>query len=219
MDPQTLSMLMQMFSQGQGGQGGQHQGPGNAITQLLGGLFGNSGAPYQDAGKAYGENLNKATGAQQPYQQAGQNALGPYQGMLSQMSNPSDFINHLMGQYQESPWAKYSQQQGTRAAQNLGSAGGLTGSSPLTQFAQQQAQGISSQDMQNWLGRALGVNTEALGGYNNLIGGGQNAANSVSNLYGNAAGDYSQLAYNKRAGEQQDQSNIFGGLGHLLFGG
>jgi hypothetical protein len=214
MDPQMLSMMMQMFGGGQGGgQGGQ--GSGGGLMQFLGGMFGNSGAPYEDAQKAYQPYFDKATNAQQPYTQAGQNAIGPYQNMLGQMSHPSDFINQLMGQYQESPWAKFQQQQGTRALQNQGSASGLTGSTPMAQFAQQQGQNISSQDMQKWLERVLGVNTEALGGYNNLIGHGAGAANSLTSLYGQGAQDMGAMAFGQRAGKQQDQSNMWGGLANM----
>lgn len=202
----------------QGGMGGGlGSGFGGGIASILSGLFGDSGSPYQDAQDAYKPYFDQATGAQQPYAQAGQAALGPYQDMLKNMSNPSGFINQLMGQYQESPFAKYQQQQGVRAAQNLGSASGLTGSTPLQLQAQQNAQNISSQDMQNWLGNALGVNNQAMSGYGNLINGGQGAANSLSNLYNNGAQQMSGYAYGENQGRQNDMSNIFGGIGSLFF--
>ena len=142
------SRLLQLLQHQQQMQQGQQFGSG--LGQLFGGLFGDSGKPYQQAQNAYQPYFNQATQQQQPYSQAGQNALGPYQDMLKGMSDPSGFINHLMDGYQESPFAKYQQQQGMRAAQNmgLGSASGLTGSTPLQMQAQQNAQNISSGDMQ-----------------------------------------------------------------------
>jgi hypothetical protein len=227
MDPATIAMLMQMLhSQGQGGQSGQSGqgssggfgggGFGPGLAQLFSGMFGHSDKPYKEGQDVYKNYLDQATQAQQPYNQAGQNALPQYQDLIKKMSDPSGFINNLMGQYQESPFAKYQQQQGIRAAQNVGSASGLTGSSALQNQVQQNAQNISSQDMQNWLGKALGINTEALGGYGNLVSGGQNSANMLSNLFNQGGENMSQFAYNQGAAHQQDQGNIFGGLAKLF---
>jgi hypothetical protein len=216
-----------MSQMNQGRQMQQNQQFGGGLAELFGGLFGHSDDPYKKAREAYQPYFNQATGAQQPYSQAGQAALGPYQQMLHGMSDPSGFINHLMGQYQESPFAKYQQQQSIRAGQNAASMGGLPnglggagyGSTPFAQQLQQNAQNISSQDMQNWLGRALGVNTQALGGYGNLISGGQGAANQLSNLYGQGGENMAQFAFGQGAGRSQDFSNMFGGLGNLLGSG
>jgi hypothetical protein len=197
--------------------GGLGSSFGGGIASILSGLFGNSGSPYNDAQDAYSKYFDQATGAQQPYAQAGQAALGPYQDMLKNMSDPSGFMNKLMGQYQQSPYAQFQQKQNVRTAQNMGSASGLSGSTPLTQFAQQNAQNISSGDMQNWLGNVLGVNNQAMGGYNNLINGGQGAANSLSQLYGNGADNMGQFAFGQGAGQNQDMNNIFGGIGKLFF--
>jgi hypothetical protein len=134
------------------------------------------------------------------------------------MSNPSGFINKLMGGYQESPFAKFQQQQGIRAAQNMGSASGLTGSTPLTQFAQQNAQNISSQDMNQWLQNVLGVNAQYGAGLGNLMSGGQGAANNISSLLSQLGVLMGQGAYGQRAGENQDRSNMIGGLLKLFMG-
>jgi len=207
MDPAMLAMLMQG---GQGLQGG--------LGQFFGGLFGNSGAPYGDAMKQFENYFGKAKDTQNPFYQAGVGALPQYQNWLSGMKNPSGFINNLMGGYQESPFAKFQQQQGIRAAQNMGSASGLTGSTPLTQFAQQNAQNISSQDMNQWLQNVLGVNTQYGSGLNNLISGGQGAANNISSLLSQLGVLMGQGAYGQRAGENQDRSNMIGGLLKLFMG-
>lgn len=198
MDPMTLMMLM---GQGKSAMGG-----------LFNGLFGNAGEPYDKANKELGDFWNRATGFQRPYQEAGQNAIPQFQQWLQGMQDPSGFINKLMGGYQESPFAKFQQQQGVRAAQNMGSASGLTGSTPLMQFAQQNAQNISSQDMQDWLGKVLGINTQYGAGLGNLISGGQGSANSLSNLSGQFGQDIAKMAYGKSEAERQQRGGIWGGL-------
>jgi len=207
------------FGGGQGMMGGMQGGGGfsSGLAGLLGGMFGNSGAPYEDAMKQYQEWANKAQGVQNPFLNAGTGAIGNYQHWLQGMQDPTKFMNNMMGQYQESPWAKFQQQQGMRAANNVGSASGMTGSTPLMQQAQQNAQNISSGDMNNWLQNVLGVNTQYGQGQQNLMGMGQNAANALMGMYQNMGQQMGDAAYGQRAGQNQDFWNMISG-GAKMFG-
>lgn len=185
------------------------------LGQFFGGLFGNSDAPYEDAMKQYEKWAGKGEATQNPFLDFGKAGMPMFQDWLKGMKDPSSFINNLMGKYQESPFAKFQQEQGMRTAQNLGSASGLTGSTPLTQFAQQNAQNISSQDMQNWLGRVLGINTQYGQGLGQQIGVGQNAANALTGMYGDMGRQMGEAAYGREAAKNQDRSNTWGGLFNL----
>jgi hypothetical protein len=217
MDPALLAQLSQNF---QGGLG-----------SLLSGLFIDKSKPYTDAQNTY-KNLfpqvqqyyNQAQQYQNPFYQGGKDAIPQYQNWLNQMQDPSAFINKAMGSYQQSPWAKYEQDQAMRAANNFGSANGLTGSTPLMQQAQQNAAGISSADMQNYMGNIMGVNQQYGAGLQNMMGGGQNAANMLAQILGqqgqnymNYAGNMADLDYARSHGQQENTSNIFSGLLKLLF--
>ena len=193
-----------IYGQGQGGMGG-------GLAGLLGGLFGDSGAPFEDAMKQYKEWAAKAEGAQNPFLKAGQGAIGDYQKWLGGMKDPSDFINHLMGGYQQSPWAKYMQNQSMNAGQNAASASGLMGSTPFAQQMQQNAGNISSGDMQNWLQQVLGINTRYGQGQQNLMQGGQGAANALTGMYGDMGRQMGDAAYGQQAGQNQDWANMIGG--------
>jgi len=196
-----------------GGQGSSYGGlAGGGLEGFLSGLFGNSGAPYEDAMKQYQHYANQAQNVQNPFLSAGTGAIGNYQHWLQGMQNPSGFINSLMNKYQESPFAKFQQQQAIRAANNLGSASGLTGSTPLQMQAQQNASNISSQDMNQWLQNVLGINTQYGTGQQNLIQGGQSSANALTNLFSNLGQEMGEAAYGKKAGENQDFNNTIGGL-------
>lgn len=205
---------------GSGGFGGMG-GIGDHLGQFFGGLFGNSGAPFEDAMDQYREWGQKGENTQNPFLDFGKRGMPQFEEWLKGMKDPSDFINNLMGNYQESPFAKFQQEQGMRTAQNMGGASGLTGSSPLTQFAQQNAQNISSKDMQDWLGRVLGINTQYGQGLNQQIGVGQGAANSLTNMFGDMGRQMGGAAYGREAGKNQDRSNMWGGLfnlgGDLMF--
>lgn len=188
---------------------------GDDLSGFFGGLFGDSGKPYEDAMDQYKEWAGKGQAVQNPFLNMGTGAIPQFQQWLGGMQDPSAFINRLMGQYQQSPWAKYQQDQAMRSGMNAASASGLMGSTPFLQQAQQNAGNISSQDMQNWLSQVLGINTQYGSGLQNQITGGQNAANSLTNMFSNVGQQMGEAAYGKRAGENQDRNNMWGGLFNL----
>lgn len=189
---------------------------GSGLAGLFGGLFGDSGAPYGAAMDQYQKWGGQAQGTQQPFLNAGTGAIGDYQSWLKGQQDPSKFINNLMGQYKESPYAQYLQQQSMRAGQNAASASGLTGSTPLMQQLQQNAGNIASQDQNQWLQNVLGINTQYGQGQQNLMSGGQNAANSLTNLFNQMAQNMGQAAYGQKAGQKQDFWNTLGGIGSMI---
>lgn len=182
----------------------------DSIGSIFGGLT--SKDPYKDAMKQYQKYANQAAGYQNPFYNAGKGAIGDYQNYLKGMSDPSEFINNLMGGYSESPYAKHMQDQSMRAAQNMGSASGLSGSTPLTQFAQENAGNIASGDMNQWLQNVLGINNQYGGGLEKLMGIGQNSANSLSNIFGNLGNNMGGAAAGSTNFNNKKMSDIFSGL-------
>jgi hypothetical protein len=86
---------------------------------------------------------------------------------------------------------------------------------------QQNAQNISSQDMGNWLQNVLGINSQYGQAQGNLMQGGQNSANALTGLYGNAGSWLGNQAYNQGAAQNNDFWNLLGGglkLGSSFFG-
>lgn len=187
-----------------------------SIGNILGGLFGDAGQPYHDASKELSRYLPQAQSYNMPFLEMGKNAMAPFSSWLQGMQNPSGYINQLMGGYHESPYAHYQQQQGMRAAQNAGSASGLTGSTPLMQFAQQNAQDISSKDMNSWLERVLGINSLYGSGLNSMISGGRESANSLQKLMGDYMNAQAGLAYGQGAAQQGQFGGLIGGLSGLF---
>jgi hypothetical protein len=198
----------------------------SGLPGFLQGMFGNSGEPYKKAGEAYLPYYNKAQGYQNPFFNSGQRGIPEYEDWVNKMKDPGGFMNNMMSQYQQSPWAKYLQQQSTRAGINAASMGGLPngvggagiGSTPFLQQAQQNSANISSQDMNNWLKNAFHINDEYGAGLNNQVGWGQHAADQSSKLASDA-GDYmGGAAYGQQYGQQQDQNSMWAGLAKM-FGG
>lgn len=204
-----------ILNQGQGQGGFNPQMMTGGIGGLLGGLFGDSGAPYGKAMDQYQQWANKAQNAQNPFYNAGTSAIPDYQKWLQSQSDPSGFIAKLMGQYKESPQAQYMQQQSMRAGQNAASASGLMGSTPLMDQLQQNAGNIASQDQNQWLQNVLGVNAQYGQGQQNLMGMGANSANALTNMYGDMGRQMGDASYGKQAGGQQDMWNTIGGVASL----
>lgn len=182
----------------------------DSLGSIAGGLFGND--PNKEAMKQYKKYANKAANYQNPFFNAGTGAIPDYQNYLNNMKDPSKFINDLMGGYNESPYSKYLQDQSMRAANNMGSANGLSGSTPLTQFAQENASNIASGDMNQWLQNVLGINNQYGSGLNNLMGMGQGAANNLSNIFGNLGGQMGGAAAGSQNYQNKQISDILGGI-------
>lgn len=184
---------------------------GSGLGGFLGGLFGHSGKPYDKAMEQYKQYAQQAQATQQPFYDAGTGAIGEYQNWLNSQKDPSKFINDQMSQYQESPYAQYMQQQSMNAGQNAASASGLMGSTPLMQQLQQNAGNIASQDQNQWLQNVLGINSQYGQGQQNLMSGGQNSANSLTNMLNQMGNNMGQAAYGQQAGRNQDFWNTIGG--------
>lgn len=207
MDPAILAMLMQ-----------QKQGIVNGGGQFLSGMFGHSDRPFEKYGQEYQKYNQEGQDTQNPFYKAGTEATGNFQNWLKPQQDSTQFINNLMGQYQQSPWAKFQQQQGQNAANNAASASGLVGSTPYMQASQDYAHNISSQDQNQWLQNVLGVNKQYGEGQNNLMQGGQHAGDMISQLQQLLGQNMGESAYGQQAGKNFDTGNKWGGGLKFLFG-
>lgn len=183
----------------------------SGIGGLFGGLFGDSDKPYRDAMEQYNLYNQQAMESQKPYAAAGKEAIGKYNNWLDTQQDPSKFINNLQSNYQQSPYNDYLQQQSQFVGQNAASASGLMGSSPFMQQQQQNSANIAQQGMDDWLKNVLGINTQYGQGQNNLMQGGQNSANQLSNLNNKMGQRMGEAAYGESAGKNQDFWNTIGG--------
>lgn len=185
---------------------------------LLQHMFSNNKSPYGEGFDATKPYFDEAKNQQNPFAQQGKEAGGQYQDWLQGQKDPSEFINKIMGGYQESPWAKYQQQNSVRAGQNAASASGLSGSTPFAQQLQQNASGITSEDQNKYVGNALGVNTQYGQGLNNEMGYGQHANDIISQLISNQGNMAGGAAYGDQAYKNQNSDAMWANIAKM-FGG
>lgn len=208
---------------------GSMMGGMNGFGSIIGGALNAFNNPYDSSVNTLGDILggfgkykDEVSGNFNPYMQAGSGAIGTYQNALNQMQDPTKFMNNIMNQYQQSPWAKFQTQQGINAANNAGSASGMLGSGAEQKELADYAQNISSRDMQQYFNNAMGINNQYLGGYGHLMDNGLNANNMYSNFLNglmnsqaNVAGAKAQAQSMQGQTENQGWGDMLGGAASL----
>lgn len=174
---------------------------GMGVGGLVGGLMGQHGAHQMQNQIQNGMNNMKQYSDQglsylQPYNQAGQDALGKYQDFNKQFSDPSQAYNKIMGQYQMTPTAQFQMQQMQNQMNNSAANSGTMGSPEQQKQMMQFAQGLTSQDQQQYLNNIMGMGNQYESNLGNLMGVGLNAGmgmnqnrmmlgDSIANMYQN----------------------------------
>ena len=119
----------------------------------------------------------KAEGFQDPFRQQGLTAGGSLEKLSTQ--DPSEVINNILSKFRESPFQKYTQQQGISSIRNLEEAKGLLGTpgelQNISRFTEQQA----GANQQNFLRDVLGVRGSNIGALQNIFGTGANVAENM----------------------------------------
>jgi len=201
---------------------------GGLVDTLFGG---GKGQAYEDLQKYIGQGM----GERKKYEQSAEEALSPYLNQhkyedlftkaLSQGQNPGELFSNLMSGYQQSPFAKAQTEAGMNSIQHALASQGLHGSGDELRALQENAQKISSGDMQNYLQNLLGIRGQYLSGLQGLQGqesgheyGARTGIGGYRNqLGGNLAQDIQQQGLargNEDIGRASGWSNLLGfGLG------
>jgi len=162
-------------------------------------------SPYtQNAGQDFDWGRNTLYGMMGKYGQ-----LPDYHKKFYDYMNlsPVDMLNHVMGQYEESPMAQYQQQFATSAADNQMNAQGMGGSANQELIDSEIGNIIGSQDMQQFLSNVLGsfdVQHELFGDYNKQ---GASLAKMFQSMLGTEYGASKEMSGNAmRTGQMEVNS-------------
>lgn len=150
-----------------------------------------------------------------PYINRGNQSQELASGAYSQMLNdPSSFVEQIMASYQPSKGYDFRKKNAMNAARNSAAAGGFSGTYNDQAQQSELADGLLSQDMQQYLQNILGVHGTGLAGHQNVANMGYNAAGSLADYTGNAYGAQAQM---RRSNNMQRMQSNHGNAG--LFGG
>lgn len=185
---------------------------------------------------------NQTVAREQPFLQAGTNALPALQKLLGlspggggQASSP---LLQMLGYggpggtgagninpatFQGAPGFQYQLQQGTNAVTNSAAANGGLGGNALRQL-QQTGQGLANQGWQQYLGNFGGAYQNLVGNVSSLVAGGQNAAGNLgtvgtqvgSQIGSNLIGAGNALGAGQIGSANTISGGINGGIQNLL---
>ena len=154
------------------------------------------------------EMFNKQLELQQPYQEAGTNALNKLQGL-------SDYTKFGMSQFQQDPGYAFRLAEGQKALDRAAAARGGLISGGALKAAQRYGQDMGSQEYQNAFNRYQIERNAMLNPLQSLAGVGQTAANTI----GSNAGQFGVNAGNNMmAGANARASGYVGGANALTGG-
>lgn len=185
------------------------------------GLFGGNGQNPANAAQPF---YNQITQTNQqylnPYNQAGQTAMGNLQGQYAQlMNNPGAMFNTIGQSYHQSPGFQFALHQAMMAGNQAGAAGGMAGSPMQQQQNMGLATQMGNQDYYNYMNHAMQMYGQGLQGEQGIMGQGANAAENMAGNISTGLSQQAAAAYYGQAGQNQAQgnnaSNIFSGIGDL----
>ncbi len=155
-----------------------------------------------------------------PYIQQGQQSnqiMGQQYGNL--VNDPTGFINSIMGNYQQSPYATYQENLMTDKMNNTAAAGGYAGTPYNQGQVATTVQEISSRDMNQWLNEVLGMYSLGLMGEGTLSNQGFQASNRMADLLSNNLQQEGNLAFSNQAQENQNKMNRNSNWANLIGAG
>jgi hypothetical protein len=193
-------------------------GIGGGLGVAAGGAYNAFGNKGKSPGKSANEVLDQIPGQTKPYYQpymdAGGKALGTIQGEYGGLLN-GETQNKLGANYKESPGYKYLLQTALQGTNNAAAAGGMLGTPQHAEQNAATAEGIASQDYNNYINNQIGLYGKGLSGEEGLNEQGYNANKSYADQLAQITG---QKASNTYADEEAKQKNKAGGLSDI-FGG
>jgi hypothetical protein len=189
------------------------------IGQAAGGamsLFGNNKNPADIANKYISQIPGQTQQYYQPYMEAGKGAMSDLQNQYKNLLS-GDVQNKLGENYKQSPGYQFALEQALAGANNAAATGGMLGIPAHQQQNMQIAEGLASQDYNNYLQNQMGLYGQGLQGNQQLNQMGYNANTDYATNIANALAQQGAYAFEGQQGLNQKRSqglsDIFGGLG------
>lgn len=182
--------------------------------------FGFSGSPASAANQYLNQITPQAQQAYNPYiqqgQQSGQQLGGQYNRL---MTDPTGFIDDIMGKYKGSEGYKSRQAELASQLNNTAAAGGFAGTPYNQKLVGDMTNNLMSQDQQQYLQNALGAYGQGLSGNQGFQNQGFEAMKGLNDISSNALNQQGGLAYNEMNNKNMQGSQFMQALMQALGGG
>jgi hypothetical protein len=161
-------------------------------AKMFGDYMGNKKKGYDAARKELRRYWEEAKGYEKPFMQNGLDQYGRLNDAENKLLNPYDLENQWAGGYEESPYAKYLQEENMGQGLDAASSMGLMGSSGALSNIQQGAGRITSEDRKQFMQDLMQKYLAGIGLGKSFYDTGANAANALTQdamqMGGNQAG-------------------------------
>jgi hypothetical protein len=153
----------------------------------------------------------------EPYINAGKEAIPGLQEQYKNLLNdPEALMNHIAGNYKESPGYKFQLGQAEQGINSAAAAGGMLGSPSHQLQAGEMATNLANQDFYNYLQNALGSAQTQYGrgltGLEGMAGRGQQASTDLGENLASILGTKGGLAYQGAQEENKRKGDTLGGI-------
>lgn len=191
----------------------------------LGGLFGSLFATPFAYGH-YAEDLGKIPEELKPYYQQQLEYMTPYMEgglqagsqlgqQLQEISSPDNYVSKVLGEWQETPAARYQREQGLKSISGNLATQGLTGSGPEAKALQNYGQQLTGMGQQQYLQNIQGVRNQLLNQLQNIYGKGLGASAQAGDYTSQLMNDLQQIRMAQAQAEAQSETGFGGLLGGL----
>lgn len=188
------------------------------LDDLFGG--GEKRNPADAAMPYYDKIPNMEHKAYDPYVNRGNQAYDKFNPQLEKMtSDPTGFLNEILGNYTKSKDFQLKNDEITRAAGNTAAAGGMRGSIDDISNQSHITDSLMGSDMQEWVKNVLGIQDKGMEGEKHLYDTGFDATKNLTGDLSNVAGTQGSLAFQGQANQNQSHSDLMSALMKLAAGG
>jgi hypothetical protein len=150
---------------------------------------------------------------QQPWFQAGQNALPILQNQYDALLNsPGKKMNAIGEDFQQSPGFQFAMQQALQGGNHAAAAGGMAGSPQHEQQNMQLATNLGNQEYNNWLQNALGLYGAGLSGEQGLSMQGQQAGQNMADTRAQTLAQQANLQFQGQRQQNQNKNDLWGSI-------
>lgn len=173
--------------------------------------------PANEASKYIGQIPGATSKYLNPYIEAGKGALPTLQGQYGNLLNdPGGMINKIGAGYKQSPGFKFALEKALAGGNRAFAAGGMGGSPSSSLWGMETAEGLASQDYNQFLQNALSQYGLGLAGEQNIFNTGAGTAKSMADMIAQVLAQQGAYKYQGAQANQNMGGQLIGSIPAMI---